>query len=48
MAVKLTKEQMLEFRRAFSFLDKDGDGLITSTVLEAGIRSGIDLTEAEM
>ena len=49
MAVKLTNEQMSEFKRAFSFLDKDGDGFITSTELEAGIRSlSLDLTEADL
>lgn len=49
MAVKLTEEQISEFKEAFSLFDKDGDGCITTNELGTVMRSlGPNPTEAEV
>ncbi|XP_031196976.1 calmodulin-like [Mastomys coucha] len=49
MADQLTEEQIAEFKEAFSLLDKDGDGTITSKELGAVMRSlRKNPTEAEL
>ncbi|XP_066109908.1 calmodulin-alpha-like [Saccopteryx bilineata] len=49
MANQLTKEQIAEFKEAFSLFDKDGDGATTTKELEIVMRSlGQNLTEAEL
>ncbi len=39
MADQLTEEQIAEFKEAFSFFDKDGDGTITTKELGTVMRS---------
>uniref|UniRef100_A0A8D1HMZ6 EF-hand calcium-binding domain-containing protein 11 n=2 Tax=Sus scrofa TaxID=9823 RepID=A0A8D1HMZ6_PIG len=49
MADQLTKEQIAEFKEAFSLFDKDGDGTITTKGLGTVMRSlGQNPTEAEL
>lgn len=49
MAVRLTEEQISEFKEAFSLFDKDGDGCITTKELGTVMRSlGRNPTEAEV
>lgn len=49
MAVRLTEEQISEFKEAFSLFDKDGDGFITTKELGTVMRSlGRNPTEAEV
>ncbi|KAL6057172.1 hypothetical protein STEG23_022011 [Scotinomys teguina] len=49
MADQLTKEQIAEFKEAFSFFDKDGDGTITTKALGTVMRSlGQNPTEDEL
>jgi calmodulin len=49
MAVKLTEEQISEFKEAFSLFDKDADGCITTKELGTVMRSlGQNPTEAEV
>ncbi|KAE9621662.1 putative EF-hand domain pair protein [Lupinus albus] len=49
MADQLTDEQISEFKKAFSFYDKDGDGYITTKELGTVMRSlGQNPTEAEL
>nr|ABF21068.1 calcium sensor cameleon lynD3cpv [synthetic construct] len=46
---QLTEEQIAEFKEAFSLLDKDGDGTITTKELGTALRSlGQNPTEAEL
>ncbi|KAF1898302.1 hypothetical protein Lal_00033068 [Lupinus albus] len=46
---QLTDEQISEFKKAFSFYDKDGDGYITTKELGTVMRSlGQNPTEAEL
>ena len=48
MADQLTEAQIAEFKEAFSLLDNDDDGTITTTELRTVIRSlGQNITEAE-
>ncbi|KAM7158788.1 calmodulin-alpha-like [Molossus nigricans] len=48
-ADQLTEEQVAEFKEAFSLLDKDGDGTITTKELGTVLRSlGRNPTEAEL
>ena len=45
----LEKEQIAEFKEAFSLFDKDGDGIITTKELRTVMRSfGQNPTEAEV
>ena len=45
----LTKEQIQEFKEAFSLFDKDGDGTITTKELQTVMRSlGQNPTDAEL
>ncbi|XP_036113721.1 calmodulin-like [Molossus molossus] len=49
MADQLTEEQVAEFKEAFSLLDKDGDGTITTKELGTVLQSlGRNPTEAEL
>ncbi|XP_057982182.1 calmodulin-like [Malania oleifera] len=49
MAEQLTEEQIAEFKEAFSFFDKDGDGCITTKELGTVMRSlGQNPTEAAL
>ncbi|KAM6214861.1 calmodulin-like protein 5 [Rhynchocyon petersi] len=49
MAGKLTKEQVEEYRQAFSMCDKDGDGNVNLTELGQAMEAlGQDLTEDEL
>jgi len=38
---ELTDEQVAEIKKAFSLLDKDGDGTITSKELKTALRSAL-------
>ncbi|XP_048732599.1 calmodulin-A-like [Ostrea edulis] len=47
--IKLSDEQVAEFREAFNLFDKDGDGSITTTELGTVMRSlGQNPTESEL
>ena len=49
MADQLTEEQLAKIKEAFSFFDKDGDGIITAKELGTVMQSlGENLTEAEL
>uniref|UniRef100_A0A8C5XQH6 EF-hand domain-containing protein n=1 Tax=Microcebus murinus TaxID=30608 RepID=A0A8C5XQH6_MICMU len=49
VADQLTEEQIAEFKEAFSLLDKDGDGTITTKELGTVMRSlGQNPTEAQL
>ena len=49
MAEQLSEEQITEFKEAFSFFDKDGDGAITIEELGTVMRSlGSHPTEREL
>ena len=49
MINKLTKEQIAEFKEAFSLFDKDGDGIITTKEIGTVIRAlSHNPTEAEL
>src|SRR6266487_2488071 len=49
MAEQLTEEQVAEFTEAFEYLDRDGDGTITSRDLKSALRSlGQDAGEADL
>nr|AFD50641.1 CaYin1 NES [synthetic construct] len=49
LRMHLTEEQIAEFKEAFSLLDKDGDGTITTKELGTALRSlGQNPTEAEL
>jgi calmodulin len=39
MADQLTEEQIAEFKEAFSLFDKDGDGELSQTVLQAVLQA---------
>ncbi|XP_053397983.1 calmodulin-like [Mercenaria mercenaria] len=47
--VKLTEEQIAEFRLAFSVFDKDGDGTISTTELSSVLKNmGQNLPDADL
>ena len=49
MVDKLTKEQIAEYKEAFSLFDKDGNGTISTKELGTVLRSlGQNPTEAEV
>ncbi|XP_037946792.1 calmodulin-like [Teleopsis dalmanni] len=49
MAERLTKQQIQEFREAFTLFDKDGDGFITTNELGVVMRSlGRNPTESQL
>ena len=49
MVDKLTKEQIAEYKEAFSLFDKDGNGTISTKELGTTLRShGQNPTEAEV